>query len=133
MKSVFYAAMVAALFMPSASSAQSENAPAQSKPQHYDREADDRPKTTPDRNAPAGQPAPASANRSNNRAARLHPFTSGSRFSRSSAPNYRRVDYRESSRLSAPNSGFVWVRAGNDALLVRLSDNIVTRIVADVF
>lgn len=62
-----------------------------------------------------------------------HPFTRGARFSRSKAPNYRRVNYRESSRLSAPPSGQVWVRAGADALLVRLSDNIVVRVTSDVF
>lgn len=62
-----------------------------------------------------------------------HSFKKGSRFSRSKAPNYRRVSYRESSRLSTPPSGYTWVRAGNDVLLVKLSNNIVARVVTNVF
>ena len=62
-----------------------------------------------------------------------HQFTTGEHFSRSRAPNYRRVSHRESNRLSAPPSGYVWVRSNHDALLVRLSNNVVTRIVTGVF
>ncbi len=62
-----------------------------------------------------------------------HKFAKGQRFDRSKAANYRRVSYREHSKLSAPPSGYVWVRAGNDALLVRLSNNLIIRIVANIY
>jgi Ni/Co efflux regulator RcnB len=62
-----------------------------------------------------------------------HKFSTGQRFERSRAVNYRRVDHREHARLSPPPRGYTWVRAGNDALLVRLSNNIVTRIVTDIY
>ena len=62
-----------------------------------------------------------------------HSFAKGSKFSRSKAPNYRRVQYTESKRLTAPPRGYTWVRAGDDALLVRLSNNIIARVVYNVF
>ncbi|WP_321325088.1 RcnB family protein [uncultured Parasphingorhabdus sp.] len=62
-----------------------------------------------------------------------HGFSKGQRFVRSKAPNYRRIDYRQHRQLSAPASGYVWVRAGNDALLVRLSNNLIVRIVANIY
>lgn len=62
-----------------------------------------------------------------------HSFQRGEKFSRTQASNYRRVSYSENSRLSRPPSGQVWVRSGSDALLVRLSDNIVQQVVASVF
>lgn len=64
---------------------------------------------------------------------RAHKFGEGERFDRSRAVNYRRIDHRESSRLSTPPHGYVWVRAGNDALLVRLKNNIITRLIRDVY
>ena len=67
------------------------------------------------------------------RSVKAHKFTKGDRFERSRAQNYRRIDYRTQSRLSAPSRGFVWVRSGNDALLVRLSNNVVARVVNNVF
>lgn len=64
---------------------------------------------------------------------KAHKFNKGERFERSRAVNYRRVDHREHARLSAAPRGYTWVRAGNDALLVRLSNNIVIRIVSDIY
>jgi len=62
-----------------------------------------------------------------------HKFVKGQRFDRAKAPNYRRIDYREHRQLSAPPRGYVWVRAGNDALLVRLSNNLISRIVVGIY
>ncbi len=62
-----------------------------------------------------------------------HKFAKGQRFERSKASNYRRIDYRQHRQLSAPSNGYVWVRAGNDALLVRLSNNLIMRIVAGIY
>jgi Ni/Co efflux regulator RcnB len=62
-----------------------------------------------------------------------HKFAKGQRFDRSKASNYRRIDYRQHRQLSAPPRGYVWVRAGNDALLVRLSNNLIMRIVAGIY
>ena len=62
-----------------------------------------------------------------------HKFAKGQRFERSKASNYRRLDYRQHRQLSAPPRGYVWVRAGNDALLVRLSNNLIMRIVVGIY
>ena len=62
-----------------------------------------------------------------------HKFKTGERFDRSRAQNYSRIDYRSNSRLSSPSRGYTWVRSGNDALLVRLSNNVVARVVNNVF
>lgn len=64
---------------------------------------------------------------------KVHKFTKGERFERSKAVSYRRVDHKEHSRLTAPPSGYVWVRAGPDALLARLSNNVVIRVVSDIY
>lgn len=62
-----------------------------------------------------------------------HRFSKGERFERSRATNYRRVDYRQNRKLSAPPRNQVWVRSGSDALLVLLSNNIVQRVVPNAF
>ncbi|WP_417593098.1 RcnB family protein [Parasphingorhabdus sp.] len=62
-----------------------------------------------------------------------HKFVKGQRFDRAKASNYRRIDYREHRQLSAPPRGYVWVRAGNDALLVRLSNNLISQIVVGIY
>ena len=73
--------------------------------------------------------------RSSNRSQRASykAFARGDRFSRAKARNYSRISYRNYGRLSAPPRGYVWVRAGGDALLVRLSNNIVSRVVTGLF
>ena len=77
---------------------------------------------------------------SNNRSSRAeersqswHKFTKGERFERSRAQNYSRLDYGRYSRLRRPPSGYVWVRSGGDALMVRLADNIVAEVVSSLF
>ena len=70
---------------------------------------------------------------SRQQSSKAHKFAKGERFDRSRAQNYSRINYRSYSRLSAAPRGYTWVRAGNDALLVRLSNNVVTRVVDSVF
>ena len=57
----------------------------------------------------------------------------GDRFDRNRAANYRRLDHRQVRRLSAPGRNQMWVRSGDDALLVSLRNNTVQRIVPNVF
>ncbi|NCP24480.1 MAG: RcnB family protein [Erythrobacter sp.] len=70
---------------------------------------------------------------SRQQSSKSHKFAKGERFDRSRAQNYSRVNYRNYSGLSAAPRGYTWVRAGDDALLVRLSNNVVTRVVGGVF
>lgn len=70
---------------------------------------------------------------SRQQSAKAHKFAKGERFDRSRAQNYRRIDHRSNSHLSAAPRGYIWVRAGNDALLVRLSNNVVMRVVGNAF
>ncbi len=69
----------------------------------------------------------------NRPSASTHRFAKGERFDRSRAENYRRVSYRENRRLSPPPRGHVWVRSGQDVLLVRLSDNVVRNIISGLY
>ena len=62
-----------------------------------------------------------------------HRFARGERFDRNRSSNYRRLDYRQVRRLSAPGRNQVWVRSGDDALLVSLNNNKVQRVVQNVF
>ena len=57
----------------------------------------------------------------------------GDRFDRHRAPHYTRVVHVEHYGLHQPQPGYVWVRSGVDALLVRLSNNIVIGISPNVF
>lgn len=63
----------------------------------------------------------------------VHRFASGDRFERGRAINYRRLDYRQIRRLGAPGRDQVWVRSGDDALLVSVNNNRVQRVVQNVF
>lgn len=82
-------------------------------------------------NTPKSNTRSSAASKQSNASA--HKFAKGHRFERPKAVNYRRIDYRENRKLSAPPRGYVWVRAGNDALLVRLSSNLISRIVYGIF
>ena len=62
-----------------------------------------------------------------------HRFARGDRFDRNRATNYRRLDYRQVRQLSAPGRNQVWVRSGNDALLVSLNNNKIQRVVQNAF
>jgi Ni/Co efflux regulator RcnB len=87
-----------------------------------------------DRSAPRNQPQQEQSNNHGRQVSQTaHQFRQGQRFDRSKASNYRRLSYGQHSRLSRPPAGQVWVRSGSDALLVRLSDNRVQRVVASLF
>lgn len=60
-------------------------------------------------------------------------WNQGDRFDRHYAPHYARVVYVERYGLAPPPPDQVWVRSGFDALLVRLSDNVVVAISPGVF
>ena len=126
MKKFLYAALAASLVLPGAA---------------YAKQADNRQEThqttTPGKSDPKQQKgttqqgkqqqttsraAPQASATGKQASSSKHPFAKGKRFSRSQAPNYRRVSYCENSRLSAPPSGYVWVRAGDDALLGVIDD-----------
>lgn len=66
-------------------------------------------------------------------AAQAHRFKRGEKFDRAKATNYRVVSYRDHRQLSAPPSGYRWVRSGRDAVLVRISTGIVRSVVINVF
>jgi Ni/Co efflux regulator RcnB len=60
-------------------------------------------------------------------------WNQGDRFDRHYAPHYARVVYVERYGLAPPPPDQVWVRSGFDALLVRLSNNVVVAISPGVF
>lgn len=62
-----------------------------------------------------------------------HAWRVGDRFDRRAAPDYIRVVHVEHYGLQPPPRGHVWVRSGSDALLVRLSGNLVVTIRPGVF
>lgn len=62
-----------------------------------------------------------------------HAWRVGDRFDRRAAPDYARVVHVDRYGLAPPPRGHVWVRSGSDALLVRLSGNLVATIRSGVF
>lgn len=62
--------------------------------------------------------------------AKGNPFRKGQKFDSRRAPNYRVVDYRSYRTLKAPPRGHRYVRSGNDILLVRTDNNLITSIFA---
>lgn len=60
-------------------------------------------------------------------------FAKGQRFDRNRADHYARLDYRHYKRLKAPPRGYMWVRSGRDAVLVRTSNNVILRVIDNVF
>lgn len=62
-----------------------------------------------------------------------HGWRAGERFDRRYAPHYTRVVHVDHYGLKPPQPGYVWVRSGADAVLVRLSNNIVVAIHSGVF
>ena len=63
----------------------------------------------------------------------IHRFAKGQRFDRNPADHYAKLDYHRYKRLSAPPRGYTWVRSGNDAILVRTSNNVILRVIDNVF
>lgn len=63
----------------------------------------------------------------------VHRFAKGQRFDRNRADHYARLDYRHYKRLKAPPRGYVWVRSGRDAVLVRSSNNVIAQVISNLF
>lgn len=55
-------------------------------------------------------------------------FNQGDRFDRSRAANYRTVNYRTVRGLKAPGRNAIYVRAGNDVLLINTRTNRVAAV-----
>lgn len=73
--------------------------------------------------------APAKASQAN----MYKRFDKGDRFERTRAANYRSVDYRTVRGLKAPGRNAVYVRAGNDILLINTRTNLVVTVFRDRF
>lgn len=63
----------------------------------------------------------------------VYRFSKGQRFDRNRADHYARLDYRHYKRLKAPPRGYVWVRSGRDAVLVRSSNNVIAQVITNLF
>lgn len=63
----------------------------------------------------------------------VYRFNQGDRFDRNRATRYARLNYKQYRKLNAPTRGAVWVRSGDDALLVNLTTNRVLRVVRNAF
>lgn len=55
-------------------------------------------------------------------------FNQGDRFDRARAANYRTVNYRSVRGLKAPGRNAIYVRAGNDVLLINTRTNRVAAV-----
>lgn len=69
------------------------------------------------------QPAKAKA------PAKAHQWQRGQRFDRAKAVNYRVISNPRAYRLQNAPKSYRWVQSGRDALLVRLSNNIISSVV----
>jgi len=63
----------------------------------------------------------------------VYRFNQGDRFDRNRATHYGRLNYKQYRKLTAPTRGATWIRAGDDALLVNLTNNRILRVVRNVF
>ncbi|MGC4251526.1 MAG: RcnB family protein [Sphingobium sp.] len=73
------------------------------------------------------QPAKAKA------PAKAHQWRRGERFDRARATHYRVISNPRAYRLQNAPKGYRWVQSGRDALLVRLSNNIISAVVSGAF
>jgi Ni/Co efflux regulator RcnB len=62
------------------------------------------------------------------RTSRYHRFDRGERFERTRAANYRTLDHRSFRGLKAPGRNAIYVRAGNDILLINTRTNRVVAV-----
>ena len=63
----------------------------------------------------------------------VYRFNQGDRFDRNRATRYARLNYKQYRKLNAPARGAAWVRSGDDALLVNLTNNRILRVVRNAF
>lgn len=75
----------------------------------------------------AAQPAPR------HQAPPPHDWRAGEHFNRHRAPHYARIHRIDHYGLQPPPPDHVWVRSGFDALLVRLSNNVIVLISPGMF
>jgi len=59
-------------------------------------------------------------------------FKRGERFHRAKATNYRVINNPRAYRLQPAPRGYRWVQSGRDALLVRLSNNVIVQVARNV-
>ena len=112
MKKVIATLLAAALIVPGAAQAQNRNS---------------------NERSPSAQQATPPRQQQQQQQQQGHRFSQGERFDRSRATNYSRIDYKKNRKLSAPGKNQVWVRSGDDALLVLLSNNMIQRVVTGAF
>lgn len=62
-------------------------------------------------------------------ATKAHEWKRGERFDRAKATNYRVISNPRTHGLQTAPRGYRWVQSGRDALLVRLSNNIISSVV----
>ena len=61
-------------------------------------------------------------------------FNQGQKFDRAKANKYGVISYSAyPKKLSRPSQGYRWVRSGDDAYLIRISNNMITKVVRDLF
>ncbi len=60
---------------------------------------------------------------------KAHQWRRGDRFDRNRASNYRVIGNPRAYKLQAAPKGYRWVQSGRDAVLVRLSNNIISLVV----
>ena len=60
---------------------------------------------------------------------KAHQWKRGDRFDRARATNYRVISNPRAHKLQNAPNGYRWVQSGRDALLVRLSNNVITSVV----
>ncbi|MGE4324360.1 MAG: RcnB family protein [Sphingobium sp.] len=63
--------------------------------------------------------------------AKAHQWKRGERFDRNKATNYRVIGDPRAYKLQSAPKGYRWVQSGKDALLVRLSNNIISSVVTN--
>ena len=63
--------------------------------------------------------------------AKAHQWKRGERFDRNKATNYRVISNPRAYKLKSAPKGYRWVQSGRDALLVRLSNNIISSVVTN--
>jgi len=74
-------------------------------------------------------PAKAPVKTSAKTPTKAHQWKQGERFDRSKATSYRVISNPCAHKLQTAPNGYRWVQSGTDALLVRLSNNLISSVV----
>lgn len=78
-----------------------------------------------------GQNQPAKKAEAPRKGARANQWKPGDRFDRNKAVNYRVISNPRAHKLQNAPKGYRWVQSGRDAVLVRLSNNVVSSVAAN--